>query len=106
MTFVKTHLALNFPDRTIRHHGRPGSILAVNLNALVNEAQSSELVVELAQRVGNFVGSGEPIFRLYGDAGKIDENRFVRNVALGPERTLEQDSTFAFRIIVDIAIKA
>jgi uncharacterized membrane protein len=27
-------------------------------------------------------------------------------VAFGPERTLEQDATFAFRVIVDIAIKA
>ena len=27
-------------------------------------------------------------------------------VAFGPERTLEQDATFSFRIIVDIAIKA
>ena len=27
-------------------------------------------------------------------------------VAFGPERTIEQDSTFAFRVIVDIAIKA
>jgi uncharacterized membrane protein len=27
-------------------------------------------------------------------------------VALGSERTIEQDPTFAFRILVDIAIKA
>jgi uncharacterized membrane protein len=27
-------------------------------------------------------------------------------VAFGPERTIEQDSTFAFRVIVDVAIKA
>ena len=27
-------------------------------------------------------------------------------MAFGPERTIEQDSTFAFRVIVDIAIKA
>jgi len=26
-------------------------------------------------------------------------------VAFGPERTIEQDSMFAFRIVVDIAIK-
>jgi uncharacterized membrane protein len=27
-------------------------------------------------------------------------------VAFGPERTIEQDSMFAFRVIVDIAIRA
>jgi uncharacterized membrane protein len=26
-------------------------------------------------------------------------------VAFGPERTIEQDSTFAFRVIVDVAIE-
>jgi uncharacterized membrane protein len=30
----------------------------------------------------------------------------MANVAFGPERTLEQDPTFAFRVIVDIACKA
>ncbi len=30
----------------------------------------------------------------------------MSTVAFGPERTLEQDPTFAFRIIIDIALKA
>src|SRR4029453_14938551 len=35
------------------------------------------------------------------------EDRFLRGaVAFGPERTIEQDGTFALRVIVDIAIKA
>ena len=60
----------------------------------------------MAPRVGEFLASGEAIFRLYGDTGRVDDRRIRRLVALGPERTIEQDSTFAFRIIVDIAIKA
>ena len=43
---------------------------------------------------------------MYGDAGKLDAGRLLQHVAIGPERTIEQDSTFAIRIIVDIAIKA
>src|SRR6476619_6355258 len=37
---------------------------------------------------------------------RLCERRLGGAVAFGPERTIEQDSTFAFRIIVDIAIKA
>jgi uncharacterized membrane protein len=37
---------------------------------------------------------------------QFDERKLPGAVAFGPERTIEQDSTFAFRIIVDMAIKA
>jgi len=105
---TQAHIQRNLSpaDRTIRFGGTSGIILAVNLKALANEAERSGLVIELTQRVGSFVESGEPLFRLYGDARQIDEKRLLQNVAIGPERTIEQDSTFAFRIIVDIAIKA
>jgi len=49
---------------------------------------------------------GEPLFRLRGGAARIDERRLRAQVAFGPERTIEQDSTFAFRVIVDVGIKA
>ncbi|MCK3778225.1 DUF2254 domain-containing protein [Ensifer sesbaniae] len=101
-----TRRTLNRPDRTILYGGKSGVILAVNQKALVKEAHRFGLVIELTQRVGSFLESGEPLFRLYGDAAKIENRPFLQNVAIGPERTIEQDSTFAFRIIVDIAIKA
>jgi uncharacterized membrane protein len=94
------------PERTIMHSGKSGIVLAVNLKALVAEAERRNAIVELVPRVGDFVASGEPLLRWYGNADSIDERRLKGWVALGPERTLEQDATFAFRIIVDIAIKA
>ena len=48
----------------------------------------------------------EPLFQLYGGASVIDDRELRAAVALGSERTIEQDPTFAFRILVDIAIKA
>ncbi|HTO61492.1 MAG TPA: DUF2254 domain-containing protein [Bradyrhizobium sp.] len=92
--------------QTVDHHGRSAIVLAVNLKALVAAAQKAKVIIELVPRVGDFVATGEPLFRLYGDAGPIDSRRLGELVAFGPERTIEQDSTFAFRIIVDIAIKA
>jgi uncharacterized membrane protein len=76
------------------------------MRALFAEAQKANAIIELVPRVGDFVSSGEAMFRLYGNAGNIDDRLLGGSVAFGPERTIEQDSTFAFRIIVDIAIKA
>ena len=63
-------------------------------------------MIELLPRVGDFVASGEPLFRLFGGAATLGDRVLQAQVALGPERTIEQDSTFAFRVVVDIAIKA
>jgi uncharacterized membrane protein len=73
----------------------------------VAEAKRMNVVIELVPRVGDFVATDDPLFHLRG-AGvpKIDDRVLRNQVAFGRERTIEQDSTFAFRVIVDIAIKA
>ena len=98
--------ALGKPDRIIRNRGTSAIILAVNIQDLITEAQRIDAVIEFAPRVGDFVASGEPLFLLHGGTGAVEERRLLGAVALGPERTIDQDSTFAFRVIVDIAIKA
>lgn len=57
-------------------------------------------------QVGDFVAVGETLYHLYGGAAATDERVLREAAVLGPERTLEQDATFAFRILVDIATKA
>jgi uncharacterized membrane protein len=94
------------PDRVIQHRGRSGIVLAVNLKALMAAAESSDGVIELAPQVGDFVAVDEPLFKLFGGARVIDEELLRNTVAFGSERTMEQDPTFAFRIVVDIALKA
>jgi uncharacterized membrane protein len=63
-------------------------------------------VVELVPEVGDFVAAGSPLFRIHGCDRKPSASALREWVALGPERTMEQDPAFAFRIIVDIASKA
>lgn len=99
-------LQLDAPSKVITHSGTSAIILAVNLNALVSEAARADLLIEFVPRVGDFVAVGEPLFKLHGKAGQIDSDRLKGMVAFGPERTIEQDSTFAFRVIADIALKA
>src|SRR5262249_6203050 len=92
--------------RTVEHRGVSGIILAINLDRLVAEAQKVDAIIELVPRVGDFVAVGDPLLRLRGGATAIDDRTLCGQVAFGRERTLEQDTTFAFRVIVDIAIKA
>ena len=56
--------------------------------------------------MGSFVAADEPLFHLYAGAASLEDNRLRAQVAFGAERTIEQDSTFAFRVIADVAIKA
>lgn len=92
--------------KIINHRGTSAIILAVNLQGLVAEAKRVDAVIEVERRVGDFVAVDEPLFLLHGGAGAVDERRLRGSIAFGRERTIEQDSTFAFRVIVDIAIKA
>ena len=94
------------PHRTVTHSGTSSVLLALNLEDLLAEAQRADVIIEIVPEVGDFIATDDPLFRLYGKAGAVDESRLKADVALGSERTLEQDPTFAFRILVDIAIKA
>ena len=72
----------------------------------MNLAQRADGIISFAPHIGDFVAKGQSLFLLYGGAKAIDDSELRNTIAFGPERTIEQDSTFAFRVIVDIAIKA
>jgi uncharacterized membrane protein len=92
------------PTRTITNL-RDGTVLAFDRRGLVTLARRTDCVIEMVPQVGDFIAADDPLFRVYG--GKADglEHALRHSVAVGQERTLEQDPTFAFRIIVDIASK-
>jgi len=92
--------------RTIAHAGKSGVILAVTIRAPVAAAARFGGLVELVPQVGDFVATGRPLLVVHGGGGPLDDRHLAGQVAFGPERTIEQDSTVAVRIIVDIAIKA
>src|SRR5262249_37347226 len=94
------------PSRVIRHQGTSAIVLAVNLNLLMAEAERLNGLIEFVPPVGDFGAGDEPLFNLGGGAGLADEATLRGAVAVGSERTMEQDPTFAFRIIIDIALKA
>ncbi|HZZ94632.1 MAG TPA: DUF2254 domain-containing protein [Usitatibacter sp.] len=92
--------------REMVHEGASEVVLAVDTPTLVAEARRRRGAIELVPRVGDFLVSGETLFRLHGGAARIPDRKLASAVALGPERTLEQDPMFALRIVVDIGLKA
>jgi uncharacterized membrane protein len=98
--------ALPKPARIIEYAGDSGTFLAFGTRELVATAQQAECVIELLPQVGDFVSRGDPLFRVYPADRHIDEAALHHMVAFGPERTMEQDPGFAFRIMVDIAARA
>jgi len=85
---------------------RAGAIQAVNVGGIVELAARRHLVCELRQTVGDFVIPGAVLADLRGQADESDARRVRGMVALGHERTIDQDPAFAVRIVVDIAIRA
>ncbi|MFD9030830.1 DUF2254 domain-containing protein [Streptomyces sp. NPDC059567] len=86
--------------------GRSGAIQAFNVAGLVAEAARHDCVFVVTRLIGDFVPPGTVLVEVHGGTSKPDPDRVTGLVALGPERTIEQDPAFALRILVDIAIRA
>jgi uncharacterized membrane protein len=94
------------PTRVVLHEGRSESVLALDITTLVAAARRAGGIIEFVPQVGDFVASETPLFVLHAGATRIDDRALRIAVAFGPERTLEQDPLFGFRILVDIGLKA
>ncbi len=90
----------------VEHAGRSGAVLAFALPDLVAVAGRADVVIELVPQVGDFLAWGDPLFRVRSGGRPVEAARLRACVAVGAERTTEQDPRYAFRILVDIANKA
>jgi uncharacterized membrane protein len=87
---------------------RDGSIQAVDVRGLVSWASRHHYLLVMRAAIGDFVTSGQQLIAVFGDANPpAHASRELQGmVALGVERTIEQDPAFGLRIMVDIAVKA
>ncbi len=93
------------PDRIVVN-SEDGAVLAFDMKGLVSLAERSNCLIEMMPQVGDFIAIGDPLFRVFDGGKDLSEETLRNSVAIGSERTMEQDPTFVFRIIVDIASKA
>ncbi len=82
-----------------------GVVQAFDARGLAALAERGDCVIELVPQVGDAVAEGDTLFRVTGKASAVSAHALCQSVALGQERTVEQDPRFVFRILVDIASK-
>jgi uncharacterized membrane protein len=86
---------------------RSGAIQAVDTVGLTGFARRYSCLIVFRHTVGDFVPVGAAILEVHGTTPPIAASRRLSSmVALGVERTIEQDPAFAIRVMVDIAIRA
>jgi uncharacterized membrane protein len=86
---------------------RSGTIQAIDTAGLTAFARNHACLVVFRHSVGDFVPVGAAILQVHGATLPDDATRRLAGmVALGAERTIEQDPAFAIRVMVDIAIRA
>jgi uncharacterized membrane protein len=90
----------------IVHSRRRGAVQAVDDRGLVDAAVRDDCLIVLTCGVGDFVPSGTVVAEIYGPGRAPGRRRLAAMVALGRERTIDQDPAFALRILVDVAIRA
>jgi uncharacterized membrane protein len=82
-----------------------GVVLAFDIPGLVSLARRADCVIELVPQVGDLAAVGDPLFRIHKGGAGLTEQALHQSIAVGQERTFEQDPAFALRIMVDIASK-
>jgi uncharacterized membrane protein len=94
------------PVHTVTHPFEPGTLQSVGLANVVEFARKNDVIIELVPRIGDLVAENSPLFRVYGASNAFDDAKLQRMVAVGDERTTQQDPAFVFRLLADISSKA
>lgn len=90
----------------IPYAGNGGFVMAFSISKLVDLARQAGSSIQLVPQVGDFIAAGDPLFLHMPGSRPLSAAALHSCVAVGTERTLEQDPRFIFRILVDIASKA
>lgn len=91
--------------QVVRYTGAPRSVTRFDIPALVRLAQAGDAVIVAECAVGDtLMGSGD-MLSVHGPRA-LDEAALRAAVHTADSRTLEQDAAYAFRLLVDIAIRA
>jgi uncharacterized membrane protein len=85
---------------------RAGVIQAIEVKRLVRLARRCECLLVLPHAIGDFVPHGAVLVEVFTDASPPSQRRLRGLIALGRERTIDQDPAFALRVLVDIALLA
>jgi uncharacterized membrane protein len=80
-----------------------GVVFRVDHEALVDVAAAAGCRLELVRGVGMFVPRDAPLIRVQGNDARPNVDAARKAIAIGPERTMDQDAAFGIQTLVDIA---
>ena len=86
--------------------GDDGYIRQVDVQRLFDSAVQHQSTIQLPLRPGQYVRHGDVVFRHNIDPADVDDDDLLRHIEIGPDRTWEQDPLLAFRLLVDIGLRA
>ncbi len=94
------------PSLVLPYRGVSGVVERVDERALFEQAEQADVAITMTCEVGDFVGYSSPLFLIAGDAAQLNEQAVYASVRIGRERSVTQDTAFAFRELIDIAERA
>jgi uncharacterized membrane protein len=96
------------PPSVVVRSRRAGAIQAINAQGLLRWAREHGQLVVVAHMIGDFVPAGATLIETYGGGATDEKAEYALGgmIALGRERTIDQDPSFAIRILVDIGDRA
>ena len=98
--------ALPEGSREVAWPGRSGIVQDVDVPRIIAAARSADAAVEIVVPTGEMVHHRAPVAVVHGSVDSSLDAAVVRAVRTGTGRTFEQDPTMAFRVLVDIALRA
>ncbi|MEV7399712.1 DUF2254 domain-containing protein [Streptomyces sp. NPDC091267] len=93
------------PVTVVRATGS-GAVQALHITGLSAVAARHGCLLSVPHVIGDYVHRGAVLVEVHGGTSIPESARVNGLIALGPERTIEQDPAFALRVLVDIAIRA
>lgn len=90
----------------VPHAGRSGVLITLDEEQLMDRARRAGVTLAVVPMMGDFVPHGGTLFKVWGNAGALDVQALLDSVQIGRERTLQQDTAFGFRQLVDVAERA
>ncbi|WP_225413933.1 DUF2254 domain-containing protein [Stigmatella hybrida] len=94
------------PSLLIPAANTSGVLVAVDEEQLLSCTREARVTLALVPMVGDFIPPQGVLFEVWGDATALNVKRLFEALTFGPERTLQQDTAFGFRQLVDIAERA
>lgn len=93
-------------SREVAWPGRSGIIQDVDVPRIIAAARSADAAVEIVVPTGEMVHHRATVAVIHGSVNPSLDAAVVKAVRTGTGRTFEQDPTMAFRVLVDIALRA